>query len=248
MGTAIALAMAEAGADVATITNVSDHAADTVERVQNLGRRAASAVLDVTDEAALVNGIGELSAQLGPIRHLVNVIGGGSSPGDLWPAETYDMATFDRVTALNVRYAIVSCREVAGALIQSHLSGSVVSISSGAVRGLPLRGAYAASKAALESFSRTMALEWGKHSIRVNVVRCGRISTPRAPGTAPEEDWARHAVPLGRLGKTSEVADATLFLLSDLSSYITGHTLTVDGGQSMSLPENPVYGQPSTGI
>jgi NAD(P)-dependent dehydrogenase (short-subunit alcohol dehydrogenase family) len=233
IGTAMALAAAEAGAPVGIITNIEDHAADTRRQVEGLGGRCATAVADVTDEAALVAAVAELATELGAIRHLVNVVG-GNLVGDWHRAAEFDMATFDRVVARNLRYAVVACREVAGPLIATRQTGSIVNISSVAARGTPLLGAYAAAKSGLESFSRTMALEWGPHGIRVNLVAAGTIRTPRA-GRDDLSDAAR-AIPLRRRGDPEDVARAAVFLLSDLASYTTGQILFVDGGMTLGHP------------
>jgi len=234
IGTAMAVVLAEAGAEVGTITNVADHGADTAERVRSLGRRASAVVADVTDEAALVDAVASVATDLGPIRHLVNVVG-GALPDDWHRAADYDMAAFDRLVARNLRYAVVSCREVARGLIAASLSGSIVNVSSAAARGTPLLAAYGASKAGLESFSRTMALEWAGHGIRVNLVAPGTVRTPRA-GQNDLADLAAKTIPLQRRGDPIDIANAALFLLSDLAGYITGQTLAVDGGSTLGGP------------
>jgi 3-oxoacyl-[acyl-carrier protein] reductase len=230
IGTAVALALAEAGADVGVITNVAEHATDTQERVQALGRRCAATVADVTDDGALKAAIAGVAAELGPIRHLANVVGGALAD-DWWRTSEYDLAAFDRIVARNLRYAVLSCREVAHALIEAALSGSIVNTSSVAARGTPLLAAYGAAKAGLESFSRTMALEWGSYGIRVNLVAPGTIKTPRAGRNDLSE--AAQTIPLRRRGEPADIAGAVLFLLSDLAAYVTGHTLVVDGGMSV---------------
>ncbi len=240
IGTAAALALAEAGADVGVITNIAEHAADTERRVTALGVRAATAVADVTDEEALVAAMASIAGRLGPIDRLVNVVG-GALVDDWHRLSEYDMDAFDRIVGRNVRYAVVSCREVARGLIAAGRPGAIVNTSSVAARGTPLLAAYGASKAALESFGRTMALEWGRHGIRVNAVAPGTIETPRA-GQNDLADEAR-AIPLGRRGEPADIAGATLFLLSDLASYITGQTIVVDGGSTVGTPgeDPPVY-------
>lgn len=233
IGTAMALAAAAGGAAVAAITNVQEHAEDTRSRLEAAGAKSAVAVADVTDETQLVRAIAGLRQELGPIRHLVNVVGGNLSD-DWHRAADFDMTAFDRVVARNLRYAVVACREVARPLIDAHQPGSVVNISSVAARGIPLLGAYGAAKAGLESFSRTMALEWGPHGIRVNLVAAGTIRTPRA-GRDDLSDAAA-SIPLRRRGDPEDIARAAVFLLSDLAAYVTGQTLTVDGGMSLGHP------------
>jgi 3-oxoacyl-[acyl-carrier protein] reductase len=230
IGTAVAVALAEAGAEVGVITNIAEQAAETEEQIRARGRRGVGMVADVTDDAALVSAIGAIRVELGPIRHLVNVVGGALAD-DWWRTAEYDLAAFDRILARNFRYAVITCRECARELIESGLSGSIVNTSSVAARGAPLLAAYGASKAGLESFSRTMALEWGSYGIRVNLVAPGTIKTPRA-GRDDLSD-AAGVIPLRRRGEPEDVAGAVLFLLSDLASYVTGHTLVVDGGMSV---------------
>ncbi|HEX5266717.1 MAG TPA: SDR family oxidoreductase, partial [Acidimicrobiales bacterium] len=165
--------------------------------------------------------------------HLVNVVGGNLAD-DWFRTAEYDMAGFDRVVARNLRYAVVSCREIARRLIAAGTPGSIVNISSIAARGTPLLAAYGAAKAGLESFSRTMALEWGPQGIRVNLVAPGTIKTPRA-GQADMDEAAR-SIPLRRRGEARDIAAAAMFLLSDLASYVTAQTLVVDGGNSLGHP------------
>lgn len=233
IGTAMARAAAEAGALVGIVTNLREHADDSTEQLQGIGARCIAVVADVTDEDALVDAIAQLSGELGPIRHLVNVVGGNLAD-DYHRASEFDMVAFDRVVARNLRYAIVACREVARSLLATEQTGSIVNISSLAARGAPLLGAYAAAKSGLEAFSRTMAIEWGPDGIRVNVVSLGSVRTPRTG----QDDMADAvaSIPLRRRGDPVEVANAAMFLLSDLARYITGQTLNVDGGISLGQP------------
>lgn len=228
IGSAIVELIAAAGADVGVITAVPEHGDAAVEAIYAAGRRGAVRILDVTDESTLVAAIAGLAEELGPITCLVNVVG-DALVDDWHRAAEYDMDAFDRVVGRNLRYAVVACREVAHSMIERQLRGSIVNLSSAAARGAPLLAAYGASKAALESFGRTMALEWGPYGIRVNAVAPGTIKTPRA-GQSDMKDEAAGQIPLGRRGDPFDVAGAVLFLLSDLAAYVTGTTLAVDGG------------------
>ena len=109
----------------------------------------------------------------------------------------------------------------------------MVNISSIASKGQPLLAGYGAAKAGLDSLTRTMAMEWGRHGIRVNNVAPGTVNTPRSgrPVDDPDDPLAE-AITLGRRGRPTDIADACVFLLSNLASYITGQTLDVDGGPS----------------
>ena len=231
IGTAMVETLARAGADVGVITYVDEHADDSTRRIEAIGRRSASAVADVTDEGALVRAIEDITQTLGRVRFLVNVVG-GALVDDWHRTAEYDLDAFDRIIARNLRYAVASCREIARPLLTAGAPGSIVNISSIAARGTPLLAAYGAAKAGLESFSRTMALEWGARGIRVNLVAPGTIKTPRA-GQADLADTAAASIPLARRGDPSDIANTALFLLSDLAAYITGQTIAVDGGSSL---------------
>jgi 3-oxoacyl-[acyl-carrier protein] reductase len=226
IGSAVVVALARAGADVGAITNIAEHAQDSAERVSALGRRAATAIADVTKDEEVVGAIGEINGKLGPIRHLVNVVGGVMAR-DRHEAIDYDMEKFDRLIRYNLRYVVVSCREFARYYRAARLnSGSIVNLSSGSARGEALRAAYAAAKAGVEGYSRTIAMEWGPMGIRVNVI-APNARTPRAP--KPREDQSL-SYPLGRQAEPSEVANVVLFLLSDLAESMTGQVMRVDGG------------------
>lgn len=226
IGAATARRAAGAGAAVGIITHNPGHAEEMLDELRAAGARAAAAIADVTDEDQLVGAIAELQDDLGPIRHLVNVVGGATN--SYHRSVDFELAVLDRIMAQNLRYAFVSCREVARPLLAEGLTGSIVSISSGAASGRPMLSAYSAAKAALESFSRSIALEWGPSGIRVNVVSSGTVRTERTNRQDMTE--AAKAIPLRRRGEPEEVANAALFLLSELAAYTTGSTLEVDGG------------------
>ena len=118
-------------------------------------------------------------------------------------------------------------------MIASRTKGSIVHIASIAALGaLPYGAAYAVAKAGMLALMRTQAVEWGPRGVRVNAIAPGSVATPGADTYSPDAS-ADHRVPLRRRAEPDDIASAALYLLSDLSSFVTGHTLTVDGGASV---------------
>jgi 3-oxoacyl-[acyl-carrier protein] reductase len=244
IGSAVCERLAAAGADVAAVSNEPTHVAQTIETVESLGGRASGHLADVTDIGELERAIDEAGAELGLLDLVVNVVGGATASH--WHRLLdYPMDSFDHLIDTNLRYALVTCQRVARALVQAEQPGAMVNISSVASASAPLLGVYGAAKAGLDSLTRTMAAEWGRYGIRVNNVAPGTINTPRSGRTDLIDDASR-LIPLGRRGAPGEIADAAVFLLSDRASYISGHTLVVDGGaghRSAALDEHdlPVF-------
>lgn len=228
IGTAVCDRAAEADADVIVLTNRADHGDDVVARIEERGRRAHCEVVDVTDLDAIGPAVDAGAAALGAVTDVVNVVGG--APPDHWHRLLYyPVESLDHLLTTNLRYALVSCQHVARSLVERREPGAMVNISSIASRGQPLLAGYGAAKAGLESLTRTMAAEWGRHGIRVNAVAPSTVNTPRA-GRTDVVDEASRSIPAGRRGLPDDIAMMTLFLLSEHASYVSGQTIVVDGG------------------
>ena len=231
IGSAVCHRLADAGADIVAISAATADVEATVAEIDERGREATGHVVDVTDLDHLRATI-EAADTASPIDLVVNVVGGVTV--DHWHRlEDYPIDSFDHLLTTNLRYAFVVGQTVAGRLIERGRPGSMVNISSIASKGQPLLAGYGAAKAGLDSLTRTMAMEWGRHGIRVNNVAPGTVNTPRSgrPVDDPDDPLAK-AITLGRRGRPADIADACVFLLSDLASYITGQTLDIDGGPS----------------
>lgn len=233
IGTAVCTRLAEAGADVIAISAVAEHVDATVAELAALGVAASGQVADVRDHTALDGALERGGVDLGRPDLLVNVVG-GATPEHWHRLAEFPIESFDHLLSTNLRYAFVSCRHVARDLIADGRPGAMVNISSIARQGQPLLSAYGAAKAGLESLTRSMAMEWGRHGIRVNAVAPGTINTPRSGRDPDEVDPAAAQITLGRRGRPDDIADVTLFLLSDLAGYVSGQTIDVDGGPSRS--------------
>jgi 3-oxoacyl-[acyl-carrier protein] reductase len=184
-------------------------------------------IADVRDAGAVESALRDV----GPVDGLVYVAGGLRV--DQWaPTERLPLERFDEVLALNLRAALSTSQVVAAQLVPASRPGSIVYIASiAALQGMPYGSAYAVAKAGVLALTRSQAVEWGPAGIRVNAVAAGTIRTPKSESeNASNRPEDRATIPLGRRGVASDVADAALFLCSDLASFITGHVLVVDGG------------------
>lgn len=232
IGRAAALALAAAGADVAINWLDDERAAeDTAEIVRATGRSATLVRADVSSLASIAGMMRETVERFGRLDILVNNAG-------IYPRAPFlDLteATWDAVHGVNLKGAAFCTQAAARAMIKSGRGGAVVNLSSLAVRGSPNGAHYSASKAGILGLTRGTALELAPHGIRVNAVAPGIIDTaqPRFGMSEDELAAAGKSLPLGRLGRAEEIADAVVYLASDRSSFMTGETIHINGGAYM---------------
>jgi 3-oxoacyl-[acyl-carrier protein] reductase len=229
IGRAIATMLAGRGALVVAAAR-GDNAAETVAAIAAAGGRAERASVDVTD-AASVEGLisGTLSAH-GRIDILVN--NAGVTRDQLMLRMKRD--DWDEVIATNLTGAFTCTQAVVKPMIKQR-GGRIISVSSVVGQaGNAGQANYAASKAGLIGFSKSLARELASRNITVNVVAPGLIETDMTKGLADkvQGDWSAQ-IPLGRIGTPADIAAAVCFLASDEASYITGHVLAVNGGMYM---------------
>lgn len=189
--------------------------------------------VDVTDREAVERAIASVVATHGRIDVLVN---NAAIADDFKPTIEQDSAPFDRGLAINLVAPFHIARTVAR-VMERQGGGAIVNISSIAARGgLPRRSGYCAAKAGIEAMTRSLAIEWAAAGIRVNAVAPGYIATPGVTELETSGkrslDAVRRRIPVGRLGRPEEIADAIAFLASADASYITGAIVAVDGGWS----------------
>lgn len=226
-GRAIAISCAREGAAVACVDKDEPAAQETARRIEREGGRAIVLVADVTDERECRRIVAFAKERLGGLDGVVLNVGIGLGKG----LEGTDAEAWDETFAVNLRshFLIARC-----ALPFMEAGGSIVFIGSTAsLRPGTNIPAYDASKAGLGGLCRHVAMEAARSRVRANIVVPGLIDTPLGRNASKRRpSRATTAVPLGRQGTAWEVAQATVFLLSDEASYITGQSLVVDGGLS----------------
>lgn len=229
IGEAIALRLAEEGADVVVNDIDRGSAEATAEAVRGKGRRATVAIGDVSKFDEVQAMVDEATNALGRIDILVNNAGIFIDKS-IFRMEPQD---FERVLRINLfgPWNFIKC-VVPG--MRERRYGKIVNISSRAMLGNPGQSNYSASKAGLVGMTRALALELGKFNINVNAVAPGAVMTDLLRQTSEENIQRMLAnTPLGRIGDPVDIANAVLFLASDEASYITGQTLIVCGGRSL---------------
>lgn len=233
IGRAIAIGLAQAGADVA-INYLDDLpvAEETAAGVRAAGRRAILLQADVADQDAVERMVAQAVGELGRLDIAVS----NAVYSDREWFHEADMAGFRRTIDVTMWGAFYLLRAAARQMISQGRGGSMVVISSPhAVTAVPRSMAYNMAKAAIDQMARTAAIELAEHRIRVNVIHPGWIDTPGERKFASDDQLAAAAVklPWGRMGRPAEIARGVVFLCDPASDYITGTTLGIDGGISL---------------
>jgi NAD(P)-dependent dehydrogenase (short-subunit alcohol dehydrogenase family) len=224
IGRAIAAGMAAFGARVAIWERDSETCAQAAESIGALG-----ITTDVRDSGQVDAALQRTTAELGPATILVNNAGGAFSSPLLETSEN----SWDALYKANLRHVLLCTQRITRQLVSAGLPGSVISVTSiEGVRAAPGYAAYAAAKAGVINYTKTAALELAAHGIRVNAIAPDITLTEglaQLSGDAAVNSMG-DIVPLGRPGHVNEIAGVAVFLASDMSAYLTGQTLHVDGG------------------
>jgi 3-oxoacyl-[acyl-carrier protein] reductase len=226
IGAAIAKALAAAGADVAiTFETSAELAAGVVKEIESKGRRGVAIQADSANVSAVQASVEKTVAALGGLDILVN------NAGILRMGDVKDISIedIDATLNVNVRAPIVAIK---AAIPHLKTGGRIISIGSYFAERVPTSvvGVYAGSKSALVAFNQGLARELGSRGITANIVQPGSINTDMNPVEGPFAATLKSLAATGEYGKGEDIAQAVVFLASENASYITGTTLTVDGG------------------
>ena len=224
IGRGIARGFAAFGAKVAIWERNPDTAAAAAAEVGGIGFAT-----DVREPSEVDLALERTATELGPVSILVNNAGGVFSSPLLETSEN----GWDALYRSNLKHVILCTQRVARLMVHAGIGGSIISVTSiEGVRAAPGYAAYAAAKAGVIEYTKTAALELAPHGIRVNALAPDITLTEGIAAVAPAgaEERFGHTVPMGRAGHVDEMAGAAVFLASELSSYVTGQTIHVDGG------------------
>jgi glucose 1-dehydrogenase len=233
IGKATALALAEQGADVAlNYFSYQEEAQALAERIRKAGRRAILFPVDVADQGAVEKMVAETVSEFGKLDILVS----NAAFSDREFFHKADMAGFRRTIDVSMWGPFHAVRAAAVQMIEQGRGGNIVVVSSPHARlAIPSSMAYNMAKAAIDQMARTAAVELLQHRIRVNIVHPGWTDTPGERKYFSEEvlQRAAAALPWGRLCRPEEIARGIIFLVDPDSDYITGSTLSIDGGTQL---------------
>ncbi|WP_199484868.1 SDR family NAD(P)-dependent oxidoreductase [Actinomadura craniellae] len=234
IGTTVTGMVARAGATVIAVSRSKENLDTHIGPLVAEGLPIVPVAADAATDEGIATVLEQVGRTEGDLHGLVNVAG-GAAPTDWMPSTRVSRESWRALFTQNLETMFFMSQAVAEELRSAGRPGSIVSISSiSGMNTAPFHIGYGTAKAALVAATRTMAVELAQHEIRVNAVAPGVTATP-ASLTYVEEDPERdrRAIAMGRRGRPEEQAGPILFLLSDLSSYITGQTLLVDGGLNL---------------
>ncbi|HEX6128831.1 MAG TPA: SDR family oxidoreductase [Candidatus Limnocylindria bacterium] len=234
IGSAIAVALASAGAQVAVVGRSVEALEAAAARVSAANGTCLALPGDVTDEETANRVVEQTVERFGRLDIIVNAVGGGAGKV-LYSAEEYPRDAWDWIFELNVRSTLLPTQSAVKAMIAGGNGGRVLNISSvRAQLGINAGySAYVAAKGAISSLTRQWATEWAKHGITVNAISPTFVDTPQVAMLLDDPDFKAgivNRIPLHRVGGTDDLIGPAIFFCSDASAFVTGQVLGIDGG------------------
>lgn len=234
IGQAIAVALAQAGADLAITARTLEALCDTQALISNTGRRCVTFAQDVRDVEACRRVTLQAAEQLGGLDILINNAGFENVRSSF----EVDEALWESILSTNLKGAFF-CAQAAGRIMAETGGGAIVNLCSlTSYVGIPTAAPYGASKSGLLGVTHALATEWATRNIRVNAIAPGYFRTAMTEVFYENEDWQSRMlekIPQRRFGMESDIGGVAVFLCSDAAAYITGHCIPVDGGYLASI-------------
>lgn len=229
IGRAIAVTLAESGADVCVTARTDSQIRETAEMVRAMGRSALAVSADATDADAVTGVVARTTRELGGLHVLINNAGVELPKPLLDTSET----EYDHVMDTNMKSMFLFTKTVGPHFIAQNFGRIVNMASVGAFVAAPNQSIYHVSKAAVAHFTKAMAIEWARHNVHVNAVAPGWVRTEMIKHLLDDPEMLRRylkPIPLRRIGEPEEISPVVAFLCSDLASFMTGTVLVIDGG------------------
>jgi gluconate 5-dehydrogenase len=230
IGKAIALGLADAGADVIVTSRNIEALKDVVREIEARGKKSMAVAVDIVNEKAVIDMVNEVMKAFGRIDILVNAAGLAIRK----PADTFPIDEWQKVMDINTRGTFLCC-QAAGRVMLKQKSGRIINVSSVRGRyGLPANyAAYCASKGAVDTLTRTLACEWAKSNVLVNAVAPTVVETDLTKSALADPAYAKQMkdrIPMGKWAMPEDIVGSVIFFASEASSFVTGQILYIDGG------------------
>ena len=230
LGQAMAVGLAEYGAQIALADLRLENINDILAQIDNLGKKAAAYKVDITDRNNITEMVEKVHKDFGRIDVLINSAGVNNRKR----IEDYTEQEWDNIVDINLKGTFLCCQAV-GKIMLNQGKGKIINMASvSSTLGHPHHGPYAASKGGVALLTKVMAVEWAKRGINVNAIAPAYVRTSLTADYLSKGDNYKRisdTIPMGRLGEPEDIVGAAVYLASDASNFVTGHLLTVDGGR-----------------